>query len=516
MTFLRINGYEIQISANQSMVQKEIEIGSRARGFGGRPILDRRKILREWEGSTCRLEEGEALAHIGAIQGLGEVWDYEDGLFSRGGMPPVSGTDATRRPSVAGDGDLIYTTTATTSELDSRYGSYSLAPAPAYTNLLSSDQADAENAPTGYVALGSTILSADTSNYFQGTKSVKCAENGAGFGLTTSGTSVNSSTVYSGSVYFKTNLATTQIDVTLDGLVTDPATVSIPSPTVGVWHRVTLTGTTHGSESNLKIRVSHPNPVPVGLVMYCDGFQLEQEEEAHSWVDGGVSESKSTLRVPTEEFISNDGSISFCFWCRSDVLTPTTSSNILAFKHPTNAMNMQPRHQAGTNDLLVSFRDLNGTQQNITVFPGTFASPVWRHVGIVFSKPESTVQAVVDGVAGSVFSVTPDYDTSSPGLLLYIGSQRNTGHFRGLLDDLIIAPYAMSVPQIQAIYSMNKAMSPLPRYYIDGDIIPEPELTVLAQGVVSEATYNSVDLDGNGIDEANRVVSFNIKEGGQP
>ena len=59
----------------------------------------------------------------------------------------------------------------------------------------------------------------------------------------------------------------------------------------------------------------------------------------------------------------------------------------------------------------------------------------------------------------------------------------------GLVDDLLIVPYAATSDIVSAWYGMGKAMSPLPKVYVDGDIIPDDALSSLFVGRVDSSQY---------------------------
>lgn len=519
MAFMRVNGYEIQVSATTKAVQQEVEIGNRNRGFGGAPSFQRRGIFRKWKGSTCKLSESDALAHAGAIQGKGEVWGFDAGLYSLSGLPPIDGTAANRRPGTAEDGrDIYYTVTPIPRE--ARYGTHSLAPEPSFTNLLSSDSADAENAPTGYNAVGGGSLSANTTRYVQGSRSVRIASGAAGAGVTTDTVgSIGASTDYTASVYVYSDGSNDTVIMSLieNGstvLATDGVLFGTPATFPGGrWYRLEATGTTGGSPTTLEIQVVNQNG---NDHTYCDGFQLETGDKAHTWVDGGVTSPAANLKYQGLKF---SDSVTLSFWARGDVSSSVGSTGLLGLRSNVAGSSLLNRvtlfQNSGTDDLRGSFVDSTGSFNNLLLKANLFDSPDWHHIGVVYDRIASVVMVVVDGVTETTQDVTVDVDLSDPALGIELGRLATGPWFVGLIDDVVITPYAMTTSQVQALYNMGKAMSPLPRYYIDGDITRDPELTTLATGRATEFSYASVDLMGAGIDEKNREVQFDIDEWGR-
>lgn len=64
-----------------------------------------------------------------------------------------------------------------------------------------------------------------------------------------------------------------------------------------------------------------------------------------------------------------------------------------------------------------------------------------------------------------------------------------SNQFTGFMDDLYIAPYAATSDMISGWYNMGKGMSPLPKVYVDGDIIPADTVSSLFIGYVESSQY---------------------------
>tara|TARA_R110000824_G_scaffold31342_4_gene102129 strand:- start:1386 stop:2393 length:1008 start_codon:yes stop_codon:yes gene_type:complete len=81
-------------------------------------------------------------------------------------------------------------------------------------------------------------------------------------------------------------------------------------------------------------------------------------------------------------------------------------------------------------------------------------------------------------------------DLSSSSFDVGVGNDGDGGgQFPGYIDDLIIVPYAATSDIVSAWYAMGKAMSPLPKVYVDGDVIPDDTLTSLFFGSVRGSNY---------------------------
>ena len=82
-------------------------------------------------------------------------------------------------------------------------------------------------------------------------------------------------------------------------------------------------------------------------------------------------------------------------------------------------------------------------------------------------------------------------DLSSSSFVVAIGNDGASGsqYAGGYIDEVTVVPYAATSSIVSAWYAMGKAMSPLPKVYVDGDCIPDDTLTTAFFGYVSSAQY---------------------------
>ena len=83
-----------------------------------------------------------------------------------------------------------------------------------------------------------------------------------------------------------------------------------------------------------------------------------------------------------------------------------------------------------------------------------------------------------------------------------------SNQFTGFMDDLYIAPYAATSDMISGWYNMGKGMSPLPKVYVDGDIIPADTVSSLFIGYVESSQY----LISAGGKNNKRIITIRLEE----
>lgn len=82
-------------------------------------------------------------------------------------------------------------------------------------------------------------------------------------------------------------------------------------------------------------------------------------------------------------------------------------------------------------------------------------------------------------------------DLSSSSFVVAVGNDGASGSqfTGGYIDELMVVPYAATSDIVSAWYGMGKAMSSLPKVYVDGDIIPDDALSSLFVGRVDSSQY---------------------------
>ncbi len=486
MSFLRINKFPISVTGDNTSEGRN-EIGKRTRGFGGRPSIERRAIFRKWAGSTIPLAEPDALAQLGAIQGLGEAWAFDSDLFSGGGADS-GGTVADIRRGIGADGSPVVS--VLTNLAGSIYGAGVLAPAAAFTNVLPADSRDAENAPTGFTAVGGSTIVAETGIFFQGVKSLKVGTVGAGTGAKTGDAAISGTTIYRG---FAHVFATSAIAMSFK-LIDNLGTVATRNFTsvANSWVRVDTAGVTGGGATTAHVEVTIVGATPG--IFYMDACQITIGNLDVAWADG-----------------ANTGLIDLAY--NADFLTRTSDMSI--------AFWLGVQGNAGSDGHIVSARAAGGTHEiriftvsggdNLTVeaIDGDAVTATltevntlgigWIHVVVTWRRrntdDESELRMYIDAteIASSPDTANGEFNQTKLDTI-EVGHRLSADILNGSLDDLIILPYAMTAAQVTALFSMGKAMSPLPLVYIDGDLIEDEDLTVLALGKTDQAQYVSATV----------------------
>ena len=123
----------------------------------------------------------------------------------------------------------------------------------------------------------------------------------------------------------------------------------------------------------------------------------------------------------------------------------------------------------------------------------------------------------IDGVRISYASISaasillgryvPDFSLITE---MSIGTNAATKNFSGRIDDVLVVPYAASSDLISAWYGLgdthSKDMCPLPKFYVDGDIIPDDIVSSEFEGSIEDITFVK---SGDG---PLRQISFTIYE----
>jgi hypothetical protein len=510
--FMRVNGFPIEVSSEASQ-ERLVEVGSRKRGFGGRPMIERRNTLRVWTGQTIPLAERIALAQRAAIRGIGEVFPYNTDFWSRGGLPQVTGTNGSLRIGIGSTGQPVIDENGAA---ESKYGTGSLAIEQGTVNIISANSRDAEAAPVGYQTVGIAGIAGSTVYAVQGLRSLQVTTSFVLAGCeTTPVAGILGSTPYSASVYV---YASTSKAVVLQ--IYDPTNGVIASKIATLiadkWMLITASGTSYPASTQARIRVL--NNAPGAIVFYCDAFQLEQKTAPTTWVDGSrvsgnLQYNPAVLSGETPKPVS----LSVFAWVRSPTANQASFATI--FSAETDAGLGSDRvlltRGASANNLVLSLFDSSGASDSL-VYSTPFWDDDWHHVGFTFQRKDvnndSVTELYIDGVlvASKIMTTIADLARLTK---VYVGNLAGGNQWYGLIDDMVIYPYTAASDQVSGLYGMGVAMSPLPTVYVDGDIMPDPPLSVLALGSAEQATYIGATIDSDdGFQESNRTIGYEMAE----
>jgi len=518
MAFLRINGHEVPIS---DCDEKQLEIGSRRNAYSGKQMLERRNILRQWEGTTNQVPEDEAIALIGEIQGVGHVIPMSDAdpsgttpfttgatdtdqLYSHDGLAPAD-SDCDHILGVAADGKASYDENGIS---DKKYYDLGVMCAPAATNLLPDAERDAEGDPaTDYTAFGGATLSNDTTNYYRGTKSVQVDAGGQLKGVRTSAVAVSSGDVTcSARVYDATGQTYTfRVVGDSSGVIGGSSKVSVS----GSWKLFTFSGSCAAENVYFEIYRSTSQTAAFSV----DDFQLENTAYRTPWVDGSRS-SAGGLKYPVS-FNQRLSGITFMCWAKSSAIVGSEyAGGTLCRFRESAASNNRVEFRRLSDNIILQAKGTTGS--SLVTSTGVFADNDWHHLVARYVVGTPEISIYVDG-SESGTAVSPS-GTQIPDVTLIDevqvgGLSSSTFYHYGQISDVIILPYAATADQIAAIYGMGQAMSPLPEYYIDGDLMMNPAMTVKAMGEVTGAKFvDGVADEDDGYQVNLREISMKIRE----
>jgi hypothetical protein len=504
MSFLRINGWSIPVD---DFKRKPVAIGPRERAFDGTPHDGMRALKGSWQGSTTRQLSSIARAIEGAVLGLGEAFPFQTDLYSGSGVPATTGVTEFR-PGYGADGARLLNGWQ---KPEAHFGTVSLAIEPATVNLLAANSRNAENAPTGYASLAHGVLSADVANKVQGSKSVKVVCGFADDGITTSpATAITAATKYTASVYVKASPG----DRISLRMVQDVAPNFFAAQQVlhvdgsNEWIRLECTGTTAIGASTVYLMVTTDDGA---ATFYCDAFQLEAQSYATTWVDG-TRAAVGNLAYPAS-ILTPSYDATFAAWVRQRSAADGALCYLLRAFQSAGINEIALARAAATEKLYAFLASATGATYALT-YDSLPWNDDWHHVALTFeSRGDAGVPRLaiyVDGVA--VKTGTP---TATPNLRslasLWVGCNATANYNRGLLTDVVLAPYAMCAGQIAGLYGLGKACSPLRRVYVDGDFESLPNATVLVLGSVESESHR--EGGAGGVFYTNlREVEFSLDE----
>lgn len=550
MAFLEINGWTIPVA---SCKQKHQLLGGRGRAYDGTPQMQDRGRKRIFECKTPPLTEQAREAIIGLINGDGYVFPYSADLYSHKGWgPKTAAVTATVTESTAADGDRV-------AAMDYRFSATPAAPQPysptrsgqlevnpATTNLLGADSRDAENATTGYSTVGGSSLAADTTNYWQGTKSVKVTTSSSGQGVQTTAIDPGAGSankVYVGSVYVKPldSMPFKDLRITMvDG--TNAATNTVKTAMSGydgTWVRLTGYITIGGVDCrSLTMQVVTDDASTPDFC--CDGFQIEESvytdhpeaRFATAWVDGTRAAGDLAYDLSFCNTVV-DWSIGAWFYVGPQWLSelnPTTLIKCVG----TDDTEIHIERSTGVNDRLsFTIQDGDGTSYTLSS-DIVFGGYKWNFIGVSYRRDPETgedhmalVQASADDeeyVTEAASSVDFAFDALDT---MYVGHNNESEYWLGPIGNLMFFPFAVPEDMWTGIWSDlagegtggsdDRDLPQWPRKYVRGDaMINYSSGDNLAYAALFEGQVTGVDMMVGRVSGAMRTnlgaVSFTLEE----
>lgn len=487
MPFLELNGLSIPI-ADGSSSSTRTNIGKRSRAFDGTLLTSRRARKHVSTHTTNQVTEMVAAAIEGAVAGLGSLWPFNfsddanltEDFFGSKGEALISSSVGAMYFGTGADGDPVSNAAG---ERESQFGSGSASGEVAVTNLIATaNERDVEEGTSGFTGLGTpATLATDTDNFIQGSQSLEVTTSAIDDGVEVTAVSASSATDYSASVYIKTTVARAMRLRLLD--VTNATSTDTDLTTVAdTWHRVTVTHTTGGSATTIKLQVFDRDSG--GTVFFVDALQMEQLSISTAWAD--PTRIRSAPLYSPGDFSASNGDVTVNVWARSTTATFSSTRTLISLQSLPVAFFdhlMLTRPGSATTMRFIS-RSKDGTAELVTS-SFVFDDDWHMFTGVLRRNPETGENALelyVDGVTDGtpVVSAPKLVDLTAVGQVMigdFINSLwKRIGNER--IDDAMVVPWAATAAQVLGWFSMGVAMSKLPRLRMTGDLIPDTFKTV--------------------------------------
>lgn len=502
--FVRFNGWDVPII--DASEDHEVIGEPPTRAFDGSILTDRRYIKRQWALRTKHVSEMVAEAIKGVALGHGHNWNFDSDAYSYKGLAP-SGQYERRLAAAAMSGNNQVVDENNKSE--SKYGNASLAVEQGVTNILSNDTADCENGTTGWSAVDSASITSEASIFYEQTKSIKVVTsatvNAVRGGIQTSTAGITGGQTYVGSVYIYTVTGAT-IRVYLEDSAANQSAVKTVTLQNSKWNRITTNSlVTGGGATTIKLVVLE-DVADANITYYVDAAQVELGTIATSWRDpASGARAAGSLTYPVSA-VTGATDLTVAFWAKLGTANQSSDRYFINMAvSGTDTFTL--RRAASTNDL----RFAAGATVTYSTNPW---NGDWHHVAAVLRQNtetgENRMELYFDGASvGTGAGTAIDFSTITA---LRVG-HRNSSLFLndGLMDELVIVPYAAPAALVSAWYSLGKAMPGIPDFYMDGDMMPDTLLTAKAQASEISSEYIRAK-DGSNWRENMRRISMRLME----
>jgi hypothetical protein len=528
MSFLELNGWAVPVALGGG--RKDELIGNMDRAYSGRPIKSVRAYKREFDFETIRIPEGDAAALRGIINGVGNLWKFDESIYAESGLGmQAASTGYTLEPGEAADGAAVEHFYSSSSKRDpgANTGQGALWVGNAATNDLAADRRNAENAPTGYTAGGAASLSGSTTHYWQGTKSLQvdiAAVVGGGTAyVQETGLSYPNGTKIIFSVYVKPT-AVNQVVFMRGHDVTNGASsfTSYTLPSTNTWYRLIESVDVSGATCT-SVQIDLADYSGSAVRFYADGFQVEGQiasgvSQPTAWVDG--SRVETAISPNSYDWMDETGNYTINFWTAGQNETadygtvalirgeidPRTS-NLKTFELSVSGDNIRVTSgniENGTISVTKACTTpggFDGAWHMITVVARTIPAtgePVysWYYDGTLYAS-DTTSGYVPEFCCGEITRFRIGYNSSGSRI------------YNGWLSDLFVLPYAMNASQISGIYS-HGPMPPHPYIDASGDFCSNGN-SIEVLGESEGSSYESYASSGTHLNNA-QSVQFKLRE----
>jgi hypothetical protein len=511
MPFLRINGLTIPVRLESPNVEP-LEIGERVRAHSGKLLTDRRARKRIWKGTTPLLTELDAKAVEGAIAGLGDIWPFQVDSFSAKGLGLADASGLVVMDTVAADNDTIDHAVGMTEA--TQFGTKFVQASTDVDNKLTGNRADGteDGTTTGFSVLNSATLASQTTHRVSGARGLQVdTTSGATVdGVRTTALSADASSVYIASVYVKPDTISQSIRVRLRDDTNGVEGTSVQALTDNEWLRITVSVTTGGSPVTDLFLAVEDSAAADQQTFYIDQLSIRKAtgQASHPFRDSPWLDGIRTVTTPptfNTGFLSGAAGITINLWANP-------GADIGSIDYGVSLYGATP-----SAEYAELFNDASGNYQFQTLKKGsspdalgfTMTNNFQMITAVMRYNPETGEvgkETYVDGVFDS--GVTPaDLPPGSGLSTMAVGHKNDTGYGHWFFQDLMVLPFAATGAQIAAWFAMGKAMSSLPRVFVDGDIMPDDTLTVEAEGLVRAGEFAWASARNN-----RRRVEFELHE----
>jgi hypothetical protein len=513
MAFLTINGLDVTIKYGGKRNRKYI--GAHGRSISGNYLTDNRGHKNEWKFTTTPMTQARANVLIQMLSNNTQHWTYNSNMVSDCGLSiSNSVNNQNHLSSTAGDGDpqkIIYSAPATTGNV--QHNGASLWAGRGMENLLSSDSADCENAPTGFVAAGTgASISANTDNYWQGSKSVELTGGSATSYVVTdatvSGTIVESDVVTYG-CWVKS--VSGNNDTYLDIQWVDGGGSTISTTNGGTftndpdeWRLVYATSTAPATTAAAKIRVGNA----ANDDLYADGFFCAVQPNLVWWVDGGVTSVQHNPRY-SRPWGHHEGGISVSCWCNGSAAAEAATNDGVVCDFGIDVTNGWLLKFATTTEYVTAVHTYNNVVTN-SVYSTALNFGEKHHLVAVLDVKNKMQYLYVDGTLRDSDAIATCIDPQNVSSFTVGSNAYDTASLDGWVDDLLVIPAPITATEVSALYNSGTAFN------IDSlDLICSGDFTARSW-VDCQAEITSVDYRGltlSGTHHNNSVsVTFILRE----
>lgn len=497
MPFIKVNGITISVADGKSRLRREPIGGAFSRADDGTARLTRKKLARNWDLETIPLAATEAYPLAGLLWGLGNLWTFNADEYSDGkAQGPAVAKVATLRTAESAPSHVAPGTWVA----NPKFGAGCFAVEEGRTNILSENVrtgTDSGGTTAGWTAIDAATLTSDATQFWQGAKSLKVVTNGAGGvrgGVKTDAVSAAASTAYAASVYLKASSGSPLVRVYLrDEVNGTSGTTRTATLSTTTWTRVEVTHTTGGGSPTLSLYVEE-DTIDAALTFFGDGWQIEAGAFSTSWIAGSgatIARAAGSLVYQPQD-LQKLTDLTIIAWTRGSPGTADDVDQILASVYPQNAWaSGGPYISIFTEQATGSLLYQSNPASPSTVTKTTPWDGAWHQIAMtVRQKGGYRVAGFYDGalVAANTPASTPLFSTVDLGIGCVRASGTTSRFFNGLLDDVVVLPFAVPDAWISTWYTAGAYAAAPPDVQISGDIVSGAE-TVNCLGELDEEPF---------------------------